>query len=715
VSDRATPDDRTLIAKAVTQGLFGEGALTAAAEVSAPDRYAIVRCLGRGGMGVVYLARDRTLERLVALKVLASASAADVERLRREARFTARLASPHIVSVYDLGEHEGQAFIAMQYVDGGNLAEASLGRAPLVRTIATVARALHVAHEEGIVHRDVKPENILVDREGRPFITDFGIARDLRSEEHRTHDGLVVGTPALMSPEQARGQPRAVDRRTDVYGLGATLYALIARRPPFRGSTVVDVLHAVLHDRPASLRSLDPTVPVALEEIVLRCLAKEKRDRYQSMLDLARDLDAFVGGMVLWPPARLPPPPAPPQRAGVSPETDWTGALEAAAEIARWDTDRYRVARDLTKTYPRLDGLVARLEGILAVRPDAGWARFYRGVALARRGKLVRALEDMERAIDALSDSAQAHFELGRLYLELALREHEESHRHLSVVGGEHERHAARGRIAQALVELREAERLREGLPAWQFATASAVARLAERDYEGCARACEAILEREPEVEDVWKLKGDAERLAGKDPFASYDRALEIRRSFWEALFGKARAHLDRGSAGLARESLTRALELDADLPEARVLLARTFLGEPGLGESALQEGLRHVARVLESAPHDHEALVTKAELEIALERTLRTKEWSERALETLGRARGEAGCQNRVQLLDAWARIERARTSRARGEDVGDELDAVAELASSERAHIPERAWRDVLDAVDELRGSRTGRSKPE
>ncbi|MBI3725450.1 serine/threonine protein kinase [bacterium] len=177
-----------------------------------PPAYALVRLLGRGGMGEVWLARDRTLERLLALKFLTNARPADVVRFRREARYAARLDHRSIVRVYELGEVERQPYIAMQFVDGPNLGQASLERGELLRAVSTIARALEHAHAAGIVHRDLKPQNILLDREGNAYLSDFGLARDVKARDASLTDaGVVVGTPSLMPPEQARGASHAID------------------------------------------------------------------------------------------------------------------------------------------------------------------------------------------------------------------------------------------------------------------------------------------------------------------------------------------------------------------------------------------------------------------------------------------------------------------------------------------------------------------------
>jgi hypothetical protein len=249
-------------------------------------RYRILRLLGRGGMGAVYLAREDALERLVAIKVLASAREHDEaarERFRREARTAAGLSHPNVVPLHDFGEtRDGLLYLAMGYVHGETLAErvSREGRRPSAevrRTIAEVADALHYAHRRGVVHRDVKPQNILLeDQSGRALLTDFGIAR-LADGSHLTQEGAVVGTPVFMAPEQCAGRP--LDGRSDVYSLGVTAYLLLAGRAPFAGSAP-ELLLAHLNEEPPPLRDVVPDAPEDLVAAISRALAKEPGHRW---------------------------------------------------------------------------------------------------------------------------------------------------------------------------------------------------------------------------------------------------------------------------------------------------------------------------------------------------------------------------------------------------------------------------------------------------
>jgi serine/threonine-protein kinase len=283
------------------------------AEVSLPlqafGNYELLKEIGRGGMGVVYLARHRGLETVVALKMILRgelATAEDRTRFRTEARAAAALAHPNIVPVYDAGEHEGQAYFSMRFVEGQTLA-ALLARGPLrphdaARYLAAISRAVQYAHEHGILHRDLKPSNILIDQNDEPHITDFGLAKRVSGEaaaSGRTATGAIIGTPAYMAPEQVsnrRGTPSPV---SDVYSLGIILYEMLTGRPPFQAPTPVDTLLLVLDQDPVRPRLLNPGVDSDLEMICLKCIQKEPELRYASAGALAADMEAYLHGEAL--------------------------------------------------------------------------------------------------------------------------------------------------------------------------------------------------------------------------------------------------------------------------------------------------------------------------------------------------------------------------------------------------------------------------------
>src|SRR5262249_47516659 len=222
------------------------------------------------------------------------------ERFRREAEATARIQHPGIVQVHEVGEHHGLPFLVMELVPGGSLArrlrEAALVPAEAASLVQQLARALHAAHRRGIVHRDMKPGNVLIDADGRPRITDFGLARWVEESEALTRTSAVVGTPSYMAPEQAHGSGQLVGPACDVYSLGAVLYECLTGRPPFKAATAVDTLLQVLHDEPAAPRQLNARVPADLETIALKCLQKEPARRYASAEELAEELGRFLAG-----------------------------------------------------------------------------------------------------------------------------------------------------------------------------------------------------------------------------------------------------------------------------------------------------------------------------------------------------------------------------------------------------------------------------------
>ena len=263
--------------------------------------YELLEEVGRGGQGVVYRARQKSLNRTVALKIISLgqwASQAHLKRFRREAEAAASLDHPSIVPIYEVGERQGSCYFSMKFVEGGQLDEV-VKHEPMpirraVELIAKLARTVHYAHEHGILHRDIKPGNILLDQNGEPHLTDFGLARLLETESTITRTLEVMGTPSYMAPEQAAGETTKLNKATDIYGLGAVFYQLLTGHPPFAGGTSWETIRLLLDTEPRQPRLWNRKISRDLSTICLKCLEKDPQRRYSSALALAEDLEHWL-------------------------------------------------------------------------------------------------------------------------------------------------------------------------------------------------------------------------------------------------------------------------------------------------------------------------------------------------------------------------------------------------------------------------------------
>lgn len=483
--------------------------------------------LARGGMGVVYLAYDEALDRPVAVKVLRGADLADDEDRRRfqlEAQATAALKHPSIVSVHASGlDARGNPYLVMELVEGASLSARLSSDGPLdppqAATYAKeVAAALAHAHEAGVLHRDLKPANILLDADGRARLTDFGIAKRVGVEEGLTETGQVLGTPSYMAPEQAEGRPGELDPRTDVYGLGATLFDLLVGRPPFVGVSTWQVLNAVISEPPPSPHTLRPELDRALSAICLRCLEKEPERRYPSAQALGEDLQRYLDGE----PVQAQPP--------------------SLARRMRRAAQRQRVP--LLALASLLSLLVALTFGLSQRRQSVTQRHLERAHRLARLGAPaaevraeVEAALAGESSLEAALEGAQALRAAGLdssadELLERAVAEHPPG---IEALLSLHQGHLRGGpsRFTEALGRALEAARQSSALEGREAAL---------RDYADA----EAILEQDPA------------RAA-----ALLDRAIERAPRFVWAYVARAASKESRGDLSGARQDLSRALELD--------------------------------------------------------------------------------------------------------------------------------------------------------
>ncbi len=624
-------------------------------------RYELRRELGRGGVGVVWEAWDPKLGRAVALKTLLAgdgASEAQLGRFLREVRAAAGLRHPHIVPVHDAGEVEGRPYLTMDLVDGRSLDQLLTAPDPpaprrVVELLVPIVRALSHAHGQGIVHRDVKPENILVDQAGHPYLTDFGLARDLSDATRLTRTDQTVGTPAFMAPEQLRG--RTPDPRMDVYGLGATLYEALVGRVPFEGESFPDLLRQVLLDEPAPPRLVNPRVARDLEAIVLVCLEKDPARRYPTAAALAEDLERFLAGEAVQ--ARAPSLARRLIRRGLRHRAVVVGLVIAAAGLvlggaaALWareqgaserrrlehlEEERRRLIELRTRDdvrrvlqaeallAPTIEGQLAAYERLLGEAPDAWDAHVARARLLRARGRELRARRaDLPGARAALEEAlrdlaASAHgaerpaplllFEAELVRTELhdpararaiyeALARHEEGGGLSSYASAR--LCAQRGDHGEAVAAVDSALALEPDLAPARLLRAELLLRehpaLALEGLDGLAGLTEAEGE-------VALLRGRA--LLALDDFVGAqgeaNRAVELDPTDAEAFLVLGEAQLGDGEAARAARTFERARGLlPGDLRPLRLLArALTVAGRLDLATKVLEE-----LRALEGGP----------------------------------------------------------------------------------------------------------------
>ncbi|WP_224366233.1 serine/threonine-protein kinase [Hyalangium versicolor] len=605
------------------------------------ERYHPVRFLGQGGMGRVYLAYDPLLRRNVALKFVRGDDPDMLRRFVSEAQAQARVDHERVCKVYEVGEVQGQPFIAMQYVNGRSLLD-MIGELSVEQKVMVVQQAtegVHAAHRAGLIHRDLKPSNILVERgeDGRwkPYVMDFGLARDWQRDT--TVTGTVLGTPHYMAPEQARGEVSRLDRRADVYSLGATLYVLLTGKAPIPGSNPLEVLNNLATQEPRPLRELDKNIPADLEAIVLKCLEREPSARYDSARALAEDLGRFLNGEPVqaravgtW------------YRLRKRARKHW--ALVSMASVVMVLVALSLGQAVLNRRDTHLRESLARRFAELASDVGAR-ARF---MALSRlhdtraeRQALRAKLEEVEKAMQQGGERAlgPGHYALGQGWLELGdpaqAREHlEAAWAHdfqdvrvayaLALALGQLYRQQllSLGSLTAARRKSRRAElehqyrdpaltwlRLGQGAPVLSPEYMEALLAFYEERYDDALPRLDALGEQLPWFYEAPKLRGDILQMRALTRWDDGNHSQEER--------ARAQADLEQ-----ARKAYALAADTAQSWPEAHYGLARVEWAEASMDlysggqvQPHIERALEHLARALRAAPDHTESLALQASL----------------------------------------------------------------------------------------------------
>lgn len=676
-------------------------------------KFVLLRMIGKGGSAEVFRAWHTTLKQYVALKRIVSIDSDAILRLQREAKNAARLKHPNIVPIHDMGTLEiGGArwhYICMDYIDGMPLSRLQAPLRAKLEILADIADALDYAHRQGIIHRDVKPSNILVDRRGRGYLSDFGLARQV-SDPRLTVTDVIVGTPYYMSPEQALGA-RDVDLRTDVYSLGATLYEVLTGIPPFVGDNPYDVITNVIKQEPTPPHVIEPGVAGTLEAICLKALEKDPAKRYPSAAEFAQDLRRYLEGE----PARLrvffyklakrvrrkaaaaallaglglllgmaallgwrfwsrptPAPASPPARAPAppSPGEEFRDALAGAGRfVAQYDLAMYAPPHDIRNDRALLEQALALVDRVLGERGEVPEALFLKGQILLRQGVLDKARQHLSRAIELREDGAFL-YERALLFLRLFQAE------------------AARLRTRAP-----DAERIRRNLTALREQAVSDMARSVKR---GFARKVDAdLLEaalRHGEGDDAGALKLCDELSQAADT--------AVRA---EALAVRAEIHQDAGRLDSAVRDYEASVAIRRNDLERLVKLVAAYRRKIELEPPAehvpadMDRACAAAARVLEIDREDYRGHFYRGAIHLLKGRMLAgcardPVEDVDVAIESLNKAIERAPRNADAHLCLAQAHLLKAETMIRRYQDPSDEIERAHEACKRAHQIEPER-----------------------
>lgn len=565
-----------------------EASLVAADPARRFGRFVLVEEIGRGGMGVVYKAWQPDMGRWVAVKRLKPDGSGGVARFLREGRLAGRVLHPNLVPVHEVGEVEGRPYLAMALIDGGSLDGRSLPIRRALEVIHQVARATEALHQAGILHRDIKPGNVLEDRDGRIYLGDFGLARS-GDAPGLSKSGTMVGTPVYAPPEQIRGDRAAIGPRSDVYSLGATLWSLLTGAPPFSGSDVVEIASKVVHEDPPALRSRRPDVNTQIQTIVWKAMRKRPEDRYASAAAFADDVRRYLDGRTLL--ARAP---GPLDRLldAVGRKKLLVGAVAAcvalaaaipwlvsesrrqgeksAAAAAETRAKAHREASEALWRYVHLPGSgsaasaaqnesVALIDRCLKEWPDSLEARILKVHHLLRANDVREATRTLAEATALDAARPEIRFLNARFRSAEIVEELDE----MRGMGGVNEESPAdaerRGRLVAEAEGALDAVRGKPGIRDYQTAILEAHLALARRDWAGAARRFDAYLDAVPSDYAALKMAATAE-LRGGDPkraLARMDEALRIEPSP-TAFLMRSTVHARLGDLDKALEDLER-------------------------------------------------------------------------------------------------------------------------------------------------------------